>query len=557
MEDIVHFKYVDEQYWVKELIKVEQPRSSTLPLFVESKEIRSEPQVSWEFITQDEFKKYLGENKEVNTSRVTYIVSEDLTKNTISLKCFKFSKRTVIVKNLKRRRFKINYHNIFSLTVNKTTGEFSTYHKTYARRKYYCMIRKNIITERLKNLLRTYFLTAMNNDSFGAVPVFYKLLGYEPLITYKQFMNEYLPPKSQDFFDPRITDSISSFPFLNYLIKSGIKDLSFELLPMVEYIFKQDKKKFFNKSIIEYIKHYYNIKNDVLLESVFNQLTVTNYNTRELHSVAYKTTDNKSGYEFYTPGINMGVINLIDRYNIPNEKYKDICLTTTNFYFDSTNEYKSIPHYVHKMVDYYGFKIYEILDYYIQNRGNCMRTFKFLYVFHMFGIKFKIERAIDFLVTGSNIFMIFDALCYSRGETGVIQLNHSLVETLKNSLPSGYELRIKHSTKPNKAAFYDEITVIRTDDDKYTRIYNIKSPAPLINVIDVVNKQIVVKTTLDLFEPILVSTNGGLDSYTQAVISLYDKNQIFVKQIYSKSYFEDHLLKTYGLVASDFLVYTD
>ena len=552
---MVHFKYVDEQYWVKELIEVEQSICS--PSSSEGKGIRSEPQVSWEVITQDEFKKYLGENKEVNTSRVTYIVSEDLTKNTISLKCFKLSKRTVIVKNLRRRRFKINYHNVFSLTVNKTTGEFSIYHKTYARRKYYYTIRKNIITEQLKNLLRTYFLSSTNNGSLGAIRIFYELLGYKPLLEYNKFMNEYLPPQSQDFFDPRITDSISSFPFFNYLIKSNIKDLSFELLPMVEHIFKRDKKKFFNKSIIEYIKHYYSIKNDVLLELAFNQLMVTNNNTREMHSVAYKTSDNKSGYEFKMPGINMGVINLIDRYNIPKEKYQDICLTTTNYYSDCTNEYNNIPHYVHKMVDYYGFKIYGILNYYIKNRDKCIRIFKFLYVFHMFGIKFKIEHAIDLLATGSNIFMIFDALCYSRGETGAIQLNNSLVKTLKNSLPLGYELRIKHSTKPYKAGFYDEITGIITDEDKYNRLYNVQSPAPIINVVDVVNKKLVVKTTLDLFEPILVTTNGGLDCYTKALISLYDRNQIFVKQIYSKSYFEDHLLKTYGLVASDFLVYTD
>lgn len=568
MEDIVHFKQVMENYYTRRMEEITHSDWDLLPFDdtpttgVMKIKVTEQPTEVVTVIDQDEFKKEMSQNKCVSTNRTTYVVSEDLTKNTISFKCFKMGKTLVPVKNLKRKKFKIIEHSLFSLTVNKTTGEFSTYLKKYNRRKYYYTIRKNIITEQLKNQIRNY-LSAGNNDCYGGVQKFYELLGYKPLTMYRDFMNEYLPPISENYYDPRITDSISSFPFLNYLFKSGIKDLTYEYLHMFEFIFKLDKKRFYNRSIFDYIRYRYGLKSQELYDYVISELKKRNADAWRGHPTAYHESKAKHSYQFYLPGINVGLLEMISKYNIPPNEFKKLPLITTSFYFDFTRQYSfdTIPFYIHKMVDYYGFNIVDVLLYLSgDHEGVSTSQIKALMYFQMFGVKLKIrepKELIDWYYTGRKI---YDALCIARGATGTFQFNNTFVIGLKKLIPDGMKLVIEQGVKPT-----NETVGWSTPDITYQRKYDDISAAGRIVVFDKDDKTVLSYKISDVDVRCIRNKSNefgekkieGIQEIVNYITYSQDNNKIFLKQIYSKQYFEKILYEEFGLKADEFLVYTN
>lgn len=566
MEDIVHYKHVDEKYYTYKLVEVKESECDLLPFDDSEVKVKEgKPQQCWLPIDQIEFKKTMSENKDVSTDRSTYVVSEDLTKNTVSLKVFIMAKRTVPVKNLARRKFKITQHEQFSLTINKTTGDFSIYKKTYNKRKYYYTIRKNIITEQIKDLITRFFM--VNNNSIKAAEKLYELLGYKPLMRYKDFFNEYLPPLSQDYYDPRLTSSLPSFPFLNYLFKSGIEDLSYENLHMFEYIYKRDKKHFHNRSVYDYIKYHYDIKDNDLFMFVKDELTLCTIKAFDNHHAEYKKTESKHSYRFNLPGIHVGLLEFIKRYNIPASKYKQLGLITPNYYHDFTREYgyDKVPMFVHRMIDYYGFNITEVLNYQIENYNNCLNAFKAMSYFEMFGVKMKITRPAECWDKHDDYQRIYDALCVARGDTGTFKLNNSFVVGLRKLLPEGYDLLISQSGRPRKST--NTHWLLYPNTKTYEKVYDLNSPSALFAIKDDQNR-IIFKFWTSGIEWGIKQTpmHPGLEQIENSdtikkikafMANEMDNNRVFLNQIYSKAYFEKYLFDTFRLKAKDFLVYTN
>ncbi len=566
MEDIVHYKHVNENYYVYKLENITPIDNDLLPFDgFDGVVVENKPAWVKTPVDQIEFKKSMSENQEVTVYRSTIIVSEDLNKNTVSVKIYVKDRVTVPIKNQKRRKFKIIQHEQLSLTINKTTGDFSIYKKSYHRRKYYYTIRKNIITDQLKELINRFFLP---EAATKAVKVLYELLGYKPLVKYKDFFNEYLPPLSQTYFDPRQIYSISSFPFLNYLFKSGIKDLTYENLPMFEFIYKREKKQFYNQSVYDYIRYLYEIKDDNLFMFVKNELTSRTILAFDIHQAEYRVTKNKQSYRFDLPGIHVGMLEFIKRYNIPALKYRQLGLMTPNYYQDFTREYgyDKVPMYIHRMIDYYGFNVWDVLQYQKENYDTCFKAFKYMSYFETFGVKMKITHPSEFWDSFDDYLRIYDTLCVARGDTGTFKLNNSFVVGLKKLLPDKYDLIILQSSRPRKAPHMEwlahpDATIT------YLKKYKLNSPSASFVIRDDNNRIIFmswvsgiewgVKQIDDHWSSKKNENRDEIKKIKAFINNEIDNNRVFLNQIYSKAYFEKRLFDTFRLKAKDFLVYTN
>jgi hypothetical protein len=566
MEDIVHYRHADEKYYVNKVTVIKKvdmvPTVEPQPLFVSSIKNPETERVEWRFepVDQDAFKKAMSDNIGVCNYRTTYVVSEDLTKNTISFKVYIMSKKTVTVKKLTRKKFKITQHEQFSLTINKTTGDFSVYKKIYNKRKYYHTVRKNIITEQIKALISKYLTGTPVSDA--ATKIFYELLGYKPLLGYRDFFYEYLPPLSEDYFNPTANDSLPFFPFLNYVFKSGIRDLSYEFFPIFEYIYKKDKKYFHRRSLYDYIKHYYNIEDNTLFTCVLDELRLQTISAFETNYLAHKEKGGygQQGFMFNLPGIHVRVLEFIKRYNIPRSRYSRLGLTTTNFYFDLTsdNGYEKIPTFFHKMIDYYGFDICDVVLNNKEDHNRCLQSIKTLAYFELFGIKLKINHPISLWTDNYGSYnQIYDALCIARRDTGTFKINNSFIKGLRELIPDGYTLLINQNNKPKNShtVFWDH------DLATYEKIYHVTAPNAPFHILNPSNKPIYYfwTTGLDFGEMVypIESSDGLLQIIRAYVTCEMAKNKVFVTQIYSKAYFEKILFDDYGLKAKDFLVYTN
>ena len=111
MEEIVHYKFVDEKFtkYVQSLEKDEVLWFNEDPDVVPTNTMNLVSRAVT--ITEDELKKTMSNNEEVNIFRSTIVVTENTTKDTVSIKRYILSKSLIPVKNLKRKKFKfINYY---------------------------------------------------------------------------------------------------------------------------------------------------------------------------------------------------------------------------------------------------------------------------------------------------------------------------------------------------------------------------------------------------------------------------------------------------------------
>jgi hypothetical protein len=576
MEDIVHFRHVDEKFYrLTEVLKSEPMPDDMFRLF----ECESEPKtetITTE-INETEFLDCLSKNLKVSNYRKTYVVSEDLTKNTVSLKCFELAKVKVAVKksNCARLQFKKTKQLMLAITINKTTGEFSFFRKSQQGKKTFINIRKNIITETVKRLIRESFASGLNMDATNqAVTTFYQLLGYRPLIDYVQFMECYLPAEHRFFYDHKITDSISTFPFLNYLFKSGIKDLSFKYLTWFEYIFKKDKKLFYNKSIFDYIKYHYEIDNDELFDFLIKEVSnvIDTQYRQHMESV-------DPNFTLKLPGINYYLIKFIKKYNIYDGD-KVLPYVTNSFYGDlnySNNLLSRMDIGIKRMVDYYGFNWVDVIRFFHGPEEDSYKktnAFDYLTEFASFSTKLKIRKPI--LLTATH-YKIFDALCVARFETGAYHFNDNFILNLKKLLGTDLKLFINYNITPKEAqslfTFANTTSVkqylkdavcaelcIYTLDNKL--VFNCRISESYISKDNYLltpsqskgngsgkEKYVIVNEDSEILRKIN-SVRNYLDS-------VYNNGLVHFKQIYSREYFEEYLLNEFGLKATDYLVYTN
>ena len=217
MEETIHYKFVDER-----LTKEEEyiTMSTDVPFWAEIDEpneppiIREVKAIKTIELTVDELKKAMANNEDVTIRRETIIVCEDPIKKTVSFKKYFFSKSLVIVKNLKRKKFKITNKFMHSLTINKETGDYSIYSRTKNNKTPF--VRKNVLNDSVKNKIFNLFTVGGNStETHIAISKFYEILGYPPnMLRYtdmvKYFFNIDIPNYSNE-------SSLMMFPFLNYL----------------------------------------------------------------------------------------------------------------------------------------------------------------------------------------------------------------------------------------------------------------------------------------------------------------------------------------------------
>lgn len=550
MEDIIHYKFVNEV--------LSQDRETIvtgidLPWFNDELTVtpvhKSSSILQSVTITEDKFKKAMSNNEQVGVFRETIVVSENLEKNTISLKKYLFSKQFVNVKELKQKKFKIIRRESYSLTINKSTGDFSMYNKKKHKKRDIIFIRKNISNGNVKNRIQSLLSDGdSKNETNDAIGMFYQLLGYSAnMLSYTSIIGYFFleDPKDNDH-----KHSLIIFPFLNYIFKNKINIYSYYLLYPFESLFQKNKKNYIGSNIEDYIIDHYKINNSNLVSSLLPILMRNNQNV-----VINKYNENvdkikKSGftvdrrYEFDT--INPLILKILDYYDITiNELPADnLNIVFTNV--GSENQVH-IPTYFFEILKLYNFKLDDVLV----NKDNMLYTMNELYTFYQFGVKLKISSLSEIKENKDNIFdKIFDALCIARNVTGTFSINDKFIKRVNRFIPKKVKISLNYSKKiPVRSKMFSERHGL-IDKPNYDRLFDNTNQSTLIPM-RFIDDSIPIKYVLmfnknyhQSFSHNNTNLNVPVDKYGKLINALnFNKNGILdtleIKQLYSKKYFED------------------
>jgi len=547
MEDTIHYKFVNEVLSQDRNVFV---MGIDLPWFDdgESTPIPKPTNVSQRVpVTQDEFKKAMSNNEQVNVFRETIVVSESLEKNTISLKKYIYSKEFVLVKKLKQRKFKIIRRESYSLTINKTTGDFSMYNKKRNRKKDVVFIRKNVSNQNVKNRIASLLSDGdSKKETNDAISMFYQLLGYSAnMLTYTSIIGVFF---SEDPKDKEHKHSLIIFPFLNYIFKNQINIHSYYLLYPFESLFQKNKKNYRGGNIEHYITDHYKINNKDLINSLLpilvrnNQFVLINkYNVDKVKQSGF-ITDRR--YEFDT--INPLILKLLDYYNItinelPSANLKDVF---TNV--GSENQIH-IPTYFFEVLKLYNFKLDDVLA----NKDHMIYTINELYTSYQFGVKLKISSLNEIKENKDNIFdKIFDALCIARNVTGTFSVNDKFVKRVNRYIPKKVKISFNYNKRiQERSKLFSERHGL-TEKQNYDRLFDNTNqstliPMQFIDDSDPIKYAIMFnKNYHQSFSRNNSNLNVTGDKYGKLINALnFNKNGILdtleIKQLYSKQYFEN------------------
>jgi hypothetical protein len=547
MEDTIHYKFVNEVLSQDRNVFV---MGIDLPWFDdgESTPIPKPTNVSQRVpVTQDEFKKAMSNNEQVNVFRETIVVSESLEKNTISLKKYIYSKEFVLVKKLKQRKFKIIRRESYSLTINKTTGDFSMYNKKRNRKKDVVFIRKNVSNQNVKNRIASLLSDGdSKKETNDAISMFYQLLGYSAnMLTYTSIIGVFF---SEDPKDKEHKHSLIIFPFLNYIFKNQINIHSYYLLYPFESLFQKNKKNYRGGNIEHYITDHYKINNKDLINSLLpilvrnNQFVLINkYNVDKVKQSGFITD---CRYEFDT--INPLILKLLDYYNItinelPSANLKDVF---TNV--GSENQIH-IPTYFFEVLKLYNFKLDDVLA----NKDHMIYTINELYTFYQFGVKLKISSLNEIKENKDNIFdKIFDALCIARNVTGTFSVNDKFVKRVNRYIPKKVKISFNYNKRiQERSKLFSERHGL-TEKQNYDRLFDNTNqstliPMQFIDDSDPIKYAIMFnKNYHQSFSRNNSNLNVTGDKYGKLINALnFNKNGILdtleIKQLYSKQYFEN------------------
>jgi hypothetical protein len=352
MEDIVHYRSCIEDFSI--IVDVEEEVTVDIddidPFSIEQTQTVSEPFIITEkvikSISEEEFKQCLRENKDVNVQRTTIVVSEDPTKNNISLKLYYFSKYRVTKGKLKNKVFKIRDKQMFSISVNKSTGDFTVYSRVKMGRKYDIVIRKSILSYKVEPIINNILSHLdIGNEMDVSLSCFYNLLGYCDINTEMKLINNTF---NVDYgFDDK--PSLKSFLMINYLKKSQIKMPNYFLLEPFFKLFIKNKKQYHGKTIEDFFINEYNIKNHKIIDVILYKLIDLNYN-------AYISKDvNQKKYL-----INPLILKVLDNNNQLPEITKD-------FFIENNLDYSYVvktltQKYIFNIIELYEFDYEFIMD---------------------------------------------------------------------------------------------------------------------------------------------------------------------------------------------------
>ena len=410
MDEIVHYRFVNEKFRKSVEVEIEDKIAKEIELynpadptsdefgFLKTKQIQTQKRIDLLPITLDEMKDLMSKNQKIHILRETIVVSENPIKNTISFKRYSFQKALVNVKKIERKKFKILYKNMVSLTINKINGDFSLYVNDRINGKQVIKVRKNISYKKLRATIHNrYCLSGDSPDQLEEATIkFYELLGYEPLLNYKDFMLKYLPPKIENTLNPKEKYSLPYLPFLNYIKKKNISGLTYEILPLFEFLFKKDKSKFFNKPIDEYIKFYYGLNKFKFGDEIIKRLYEYTDDQLIVSLAKYSVLkgENKAQHTFSYPGVDRTSIHLLNYFNINSCDSKMGMFINDDFH----NPLIEIGLPLYRIIDLYNFNPLEIIETLKREKPyEIKRALDDLHYFYTYGIKIKVNRLSDFI----------------------------------------------------------------------------------------------------------------------------------------------------------------
>lgn len=514
MEDIIHHKVVIEDFFT--------PNSTGNDVT----------------INLDSLKKLMSCNEAVSIKRKTIIVSENTQKNTVSLKLYLFEKKFVKVKKIERRKFKIKRKTNYSLTINKITGEYSIYFKNL----YKTIVRKNITSDYILKLIN-YIQNGIEfkgviND---AIREFYDALGYHDLgLSYTDLIQYYFGIKNAQHNHK--SSALGYFPFLNYLKVKNIDIIDYGALDFFRLIFKYDKKRFNNCTIIDYMSYYYDIEDKKFLDNILAILIKKNHNV-----LKFKTKPSSLFKIDYLK------IKLYKHFN-SNLKSELIFSRVAKCHEREKHQYDNILRIIKNL----DLNVNDVLMLDLEIIGIFIF---YITLFDMFGLKLKIKDINDFESKHWNI--IFKNLIQSYYETGFNKFDEKTIRKFKRYFKnSNFDV--------NEKADFGDITSKNFADDcllykrrfiEYKFNFFQKNNANFFKLILTSEK-----TPNTLEEPEIIPDlimNADFyknDGYLKAIKLVKKFNitriQIGLKFLFSKSYFEN-LCKRDKINVSDYLVYTN
>lgn len=481
MEHITHYKYVIEKYLKDEIVKNEILIDGDYSFDEEELMApikRKSPKYIIEEISVDKLKKAMSNNEYVSIERTTITVSEDIVKNTISLKLYKFKKDFIKVPFGERRRFKIRTKTLFSLSINKTNGHFSVYTRKKSGRKYITFVRKNISNPYIRKIINGCSYE-FNEDS---IKIFYKLLGYHSLgLNYSDII-EYFFYNANIEHNYRKSYGLHVFPILNYLRVNDINILDYNIFYYFESIFRKNKTKYSKCSIIDYMSDYYGIEDRELLRLLIFRLIYLNKNI--------EPTSNKRKIGMELDGffkINYTMLRLFYDLNT-NHIYEVTSYFDHIFildYYITDDEINSYPTILNLLKTYKNPSVH--FNTFLPSNQKDFATFKGnLKLLNFFGVKLKIRNFYEYHLLRNEYDKIINNLFEAVNVSGTYVIDKKFINRLKlyfKGCKIEFKTNIKIKKKSDTIAFFlskdvntlydksDLNIVIKLVDDKQNTLY--------------------------------------------------------------------------------------
>ena len=567
MEELIHYKFVNERLSQDRVVittGIDPADAWFIDDDVPQVTLHTNSTVQNVEITQDEFKKAMSNNEHVGVFRETIVVSENSEKGTVSLKKYLFSKQFIELPKIKKRKFKIIRKEMYSLTINKVTGDFSIYNKKRAKKKDIVFIRKNISNSNVKSRIQNLISDGdSKNETNEAIGIFYSKLGYSSkMLTYTDLINVFfnIDPKDKDN-----KHSLPMFPFLNYIFENQIHIPNYYLLYPFESIFQKNKKNYKNGNLTQYFTDHYKVKNkglvDTLLEILVRnnqQITYNKYNVVEPNMTKY--LDNN---RFDLETINPLMLKVLDHYNVKpfDVLYSPNIVSSKIFTNVGAENQVHIPPYFFEMLNLYEFKLNDVLN----NMDKILFTMNELYGFYQFGIKLKIITITQFNLNGGYVFdKLFDALCLARNTTGTFLVNSEFIRRVNRFIPKDVKISFPYAKRiPVRSKLFSERHGL-TSKQIYDRLFN--NANDCLNLFmgfidDKTPEKCGVYFNKNYYQSSFRSnTDSTNHKYNKLINALNNNtngilNTLEIKQVYSRQYFEDLCQEKMEINATEWVDY--
>ena len=569
MEEIIHYKFVNERLSQDREVTTIGVDPADVWFIDDMPETTLQSKITTTVknveITQDEFKKAMSNNEHVGVFRETIVVSENSDKGTVSLKKYLFSKQFIQLPKIKKRKFKIIRKEMYSLTINKFTGDFSIYNKKRAKKKDIVFIRKNISNSNVKGRIQSLVSDGdSRNETNEAIGIFYSKLGYSSkMLNYTDLISVFfkVDPKDKDN-----KHSLPMFPFLNYIFENQIHIPNYYLLYPFESVFQKNKKNYKHGNLGQYFTDHYKVKNkglvDTLLEVLVRnnqQITYNKYNVAE-PKINEKFLDNNR-FDFET--INPLTLKIFDHYNVKpfDVLYSPNIISSKIFTNVGAENQVHIPPYFFDMLNLYEFKLNDVLN----NMDKILFIMNELYSFYQFGVKLKITTITQFNLNGDNIFdKLFDALCLARNTTGTFLVNNEFIKRVNRFIPKDVKISFPYAKRiPVRSKLFSERCGL-TSKQKYDRLFDNTNHCLnlFMGIIDDKNpEKCGVYFNKNYYQASFRSNTDSTNHKYNTLINALNNNTngilntLEIKQVYSKQYFEDLCQEKMGIIPTEWVDY--